>query len=440
MTICIATSNYFPDTGGIATYSRRLATLMANAGHKAIVLTIDIAAMADEEDSLETEKNGILIIKLKTTFHKHYTFYKKYFKQGNMDASYWIATGFAMQEWMSANMHKYNIDIIEASAFGGIGSFLKGKGFPPFLLSGHGAFFQYKHFNNNKEDEQTRLVEKLEQLAFKIADGIISHSQQSKKDIEQYTSAKVHIARIAFVPEYNFLVEARQEKNANQKYVLVVGSLQQLKGPFILFDALKQINKKQSGLEIRWAGTDNYFQETGELMSKYLEKKYPELWNKQIIWEKYPDDNRLSELYTNAAFIIIPTIWESFNVISIEAAFFKKAIIITETTGSSFLFSHEENALIIKPENTEALVEAILKLKGSPEFCDELGHAAYKTISELLTEERIVEERIDIYKQTIQDAAGKYASFNLSFLGHYTTFSRLVYFSCRRFIKKIFKG
>ena len=96
--------------------------------------------------------------------------------------------------------------------------------------------------------------------------------------------------------------------------------------------------------------------------------------------------------------------------------------------------------MIIKPENTEALVEAILKLKGSPEFCDELGHAAYKTISELLTEERIVEERIDIYKQTIQDAAGKYASFNLSFLGHYTTFSRLVYFSCRRFIKKIFKG
>ena len=44
MTICIATSNYFPDTGGIATYSRRLATLMANAGHKAIVLTIAIEA------------------------------------------------------------------------------------------------------------------------------------------------------------------------------------------------------------------------------------------------------------------------------------------------------------------------------------------------------------------------------------------------------------
>lgn len=439
MTICIATSNYFPDTGGIATYSRRLATLMANAGHKAIVLTIAIEATINDEDGVETEENGIVIIKFRKSFHTHYNHYKKYFKQGSIDASYWIAMGFAMQEWLAANHCKYNIDIIEASAFGGIGSFLKENGFPPILLSGHGAFFQYKHFNNNKEDEQTRLVEKLERLAFKNADGIISHSPQSKKDIEQYTSAKVHIARIAFIPEYNSLIEDIPESNSTPKYGLVVGGLQLLKGPFILLDALRKLNIRNEECIIRWAGTDNYFQETGELMSKELGKNYPELWNKQIIWENNPNDKRLSELYKNASFIIIPTIWESFNVISIEASFFKKAIIITETTGSSFLYKDKENALIINPENSEALADAITQLQNSPELCKKIGQAAYNTISELLKEENIVEERIKIYKEALKDTKKEYAPLNPTYFRQYTSLSRLIYFSVRRVIKKILK-
>ena len=66
-------------------------------------------------------------------------------------------------------------------------------------------------------------------------------------------------------------------------------------------DALRKLNIRNEECIIRWAGTDNYFQETGELMSKELGKNYPELWNKQIIWENNPDDKRLSELYKNAS-------------------------------------------------------------------------------------------------------------------------------------------
>ncbi|MCB0471648.1 MAG: glycosyltransferase, partial [Flavobacteriaceae bacterium] len=223
MNVCIATSNYTPDKGGIATYSRRLAKILAVAGHSVIILTIDLTTEVIEPDSLEKIENNILLIRLKKSFRTKYIYYKKYFKEGSIDAPYWIATGLAMQEWITNNYNSYNIDIIEASAYGGIGVFLIGKQFPPVLLSGHGTFFQYKRINKNKENEQTKLIEKLELLAFHRADGIISHSPLSKKDIEKYTTIKVHLARIAFFPEYNTLIDKDTKLFSGKKYALVVG-------------------------------------------------------------------------------------------------------------------------------------------------------------------------------------------------------------------------
>lgn len=437
MTICIATSNYTPDIGGIATFSRRLAKILATAGHTIIILTIDLTTEVIEPDSHEKIENNILIIRLKKSFRTKYIYYKKYFKEGSIDAPYWIATGLAMQEWISNNYKSYNINVIEASAYGGIGAFLIEKKYPPVLLSGHGAFFQYKQINKNKENVQTKLVEKLELLAFKKANGIISHSPLSKEDIEQYTTTKVHLARIAFLPDYNTMIDNDSELLPDKKYALVVGGLQQLKGTFALFDALNNIEFKQNDLTIIWAGSDHFYQKTGRLMSVELAIKYPDIWNKKIFWENNPSDFRLASLYKNASFIIIPTIWESFNVISLEAAFFKKAIIITETTGSSYLFEHKENAIVIKPEDSQGLAKAITELNNSNELCLRLGEASYNSMTVYFSINKIAEERIGIYNKTINTDNQNTMHLDSSYFRPYTTSSRRIYFFCRKAIKKL---
>ncbi|MCB0473631.1 MAG: glycosyltransferase family 4 protein, partial [Flavobacteriaceae bacterium] len=417
----------------------RLASLLSTAGYKTIVLTIDMSATSEEDDSIVIETNGIILIRLKKTFHQYYNYYKKYFKQGNINAPYWIAIGMAMQDWIAANQLTYKIDIIEASAYGGIGSFFKVKDFPPVILSGHGAFFQYKRINKNKPTEQTELIEKLEHFAFKNVDGIISHSPQSKEDIEQFTKVPVFLARIAFLPEYNALIKETHETASSNKYALVVGSLQELKGPFTLFEAISHLNIPEENFKVIWVGSDNYYQPTGQRMSIVLENKYPELWNKKIVWEQNTDDKKLAAFYQNAAFIIIPTLWESFNVISIEASFFKKPIIITSTTGSSFLFQNEENAIIIEPGDRQSLANAILLLYNSTELCTKLGIAAYNSISKQLEPARIVDDRISIYTNIIKNKTNNVIVFDPSILKKYITPSRKIYFACRQFIKNIIK-
>lgn len=437
MTVCIASSNYFPSRSGIATFTRRLAALLERYGHRAIVLTVGDEIPLEEDDSVEIEDNGVTVVKLEKTFLKHYNQYKKYFKPGGIDAPYWIAMGMAMQEWLLINNPWYQIDIIEASAYGGIGAFLQHPSLPPVLLSGHGAFFQYKLYNNNQPDEQTRIIEILELLAFSNADSIISHSPLSKEDIEKYTTKPVYLAKIPFMQENIETIDFIRNIDNGKKYALVVGSLQKLKGVFILCEALSLLSQTHQDLVIKWAGSDNFNHETGQLMSDELQSRYPVIWNKAIEWEKNPDDSRLSQLYRNASFIIIPTIWESFNVISIEASFHAKPIIITDNTGSSFLFKHGEDAWIIRSGNSKALAKAIKHLHNSPDLCIRMGKAAHEKIVEYLKEDKIVDERINIYEQTILNRKTIPKAINLSFLKKYTTGPRRYYYAARELLKKI---
>ncbi|HEX4876593.1 MAG TPA: glycosyltransferase family 4 protein [Chitinophagaceae bacterium] len=436
MNICIATSNYPPDTGGISTYSQRLAALLHLQGHSAYVLTIDINAPRDQNDTIEIDKNGITIIRLRKSFHHNYRQFQQYFRPGGMDAPYWIAMGRAMLEWLMLHSITLKIDIIEASAFGGIGAFLQHPQLPPVLISGHGAFFQYKEYNQHKEDEQSKLVERLEKLAFIHADGIISHSPQSREDILRYTSRPVYLAAIPIILDK---LNENKQLTKKENFGLVVGSLQKLKGPVILCKALSDNRLKNTDFFVRWAGTDNYDHENGRFMSEKLAADYPDNWNKKLIWENTPDDNRLHQLYNEAAFIIIPTIWESFNVISVEAAFHRKPVIITDKTGSSFLFTHGRNAWITPANDVESLADAIVHLHSSPELCKKMGQSAYEEIALQLSPEKIIAERIKIYNNCISKRDKARDIPDLSFLKKYKTLRRNIYFTFRKLTKRLLK-
>lgn len=439
MTICIATSNYYPEIGGISTYSQRLAALLCMEGHTVLVLTIDLNSDPIENDETITSDKGLTIVRLKSSFHDHYKYYRSFFRKGSMDAPYWIAMGKAMKEWLQKNSTTYKIDIIEASAFGGFAAFLFGKDIPPVLLSGHGAFFQYKEYNKNKTDEQSKIIVQLEKISFTHSHGIISHSPQSKENILQHTSQPVYLASIPILlKKTNF----ESTKFDNKNIALVIGSLQSLKGPDVLCKALYDERLINANIRVKWAGTDNYDHTSGRLMSEKLRSDYPEIWNKKFLWIDSPNDEQLGALYREASFIIIPTIWESFNVISVEAAFHHKPVIITNTTGSAYLFTHGKNAWIIPPNDANDLANAILHFSSSPGICETLGEAAFQKIASALTPGKIVKERIGIYYTAITQYNNqqKQTEPDLSFINKYTTYSRKVYFTVRKKLKKLIKN
>lgn len=431
MTICIATDGFPPQVGGIATFNKHLVSLLTDAGHKVIVLYM--AYNSEENDQIITE--GLLTkVILRKAYQEHYRGWKRYFRPGGYDAANWIAIGMAMRQWLLSNYNEFNIDVIEASDYGGCGIFLCDGSLPPVVITGHGSLMQLSRYNYSNNDDSYRVVCKLEELSFIHADAVIAHSQVNKLDLEKLF--KRHIESVT-IPWIN------KDEGGNGSVVknklLVIGGLQPAKGIYTMAAAMELISVKQPGVILEWIGGDTWLAPGQQKVSAYLEKNYPSVWQHNFTWKNEQSHSTTQQYLSSASLVIIPSDFETFSYVAVEAAVYKKAIVITERTGASGLFTHGQDAWIVPANDPASLAEAILHLLSDPGLCKQLGESAYKKIQHELRKEKIVTERLAVYNTAIQSQKqkGKGLHPDLSFLSNYRTSARKYYYCIRQFLKKL---
>ncbi len=433
MTICIATDGFPPQVGGIATFNQHLVTILIAAGHKVIVLYVGYDAARDQEDQTIHDGNLVRII-LKNSYFKHIDEWKQYFKPGGFDAPYWIATGLAMRQWLLKNQEDHQIDIIEASDYGGFGIFLVDKKLPPIVITGHGSLLQFSRYNYSRSDDNFKVVVKLEQLSFLHADMVIAHSELNQHDLEKIFNREIELARIPWSLPTNQI-----EKIPSNHQLLVVGGLQPTKGVYNMAEALELLRSKAPGIRLLWIGNDTWLAPGQKQMSAYLQKKYPASWQQNFLWKNTQDFIQTQKQIAGAALIIIPSSFETFNYIALEAAFYKKPVIITTGTGVASVFKHSEDAWIIPPDNSLALADAINLLLNDPVLCEQLGEKARVTLSEKFIPAKILEDRIRIYENAITNRRNRIfdKTQGYSFIYKYRRFTRKYYYFLRSRIKKL---
>ncbi|HNR16499.1 MAG TPA: glycosyltransferase family 4 protein [Chitinophagaceae bacterium] len=431
MTICIATDGFPPQVGGIATFNKHLVSLLTDAGHKVIVLYM--AYDSEENDQIITE--GLLTkVILRKTYQQHYKQWQGYFRPGGYDAANWIAIGMAMRQWLLSNNNQFNIDVIEASDYGGCGIFLCDASLPPVIITGHGSLVQLSRYNYSNNDDSYRVVCKLEELSFIQADAVIAHSQVNKLDLEKLFKRHIESATIPWINK-----DTGDNNPADKNKLLVIGGLQPAKGVYTMAEAMQLLSIKQPGVVLEWIGGDTWLAPGQQKVSLYLEKKYPSVWQQNFIWKNEQPHGTTQNDLLSASLVIIPSAFETFSYVALEAAACKKAIVITDKTGASGLFTHGKDAWIVPADDPAALAEAILHLISNPELCKQLGENAYQMVQHELTKEKIISERMAVYSRAIQSQKQKEKGLHpgLSFLNNYRTPARKYYYCIRRFLKKL---
>lgn len=433
MTICIATDGYPPQVGGIATFNQHLVTLLTAAGHKAIVLYVDYD---NEDDDLVTTDGNLTKVQLRKTFSKYYKQWQPYFRPGGFNAPNWIATGFAMQEWLLQNRTKYNIDIIEASDYGGCSIFLVRDDLPPVVITGHGSLLQYSRYNFTIKDDNYNVVRQLEEFSFLAADAIIAHSLLNKEDLTKLFKREILLAKIPWTDSGLINESAPSTEN-----IIVVGGLQPIKGIYDTATAMEILQEQKSPLELHWIGGDTWLAPGQQKMSTYLESKYPTAWQKNLIWENERPLDYTQKAIAACSLVVVPAFFETFNYIALEAAAYGKAILITEKTGASFLFTHGVNAWKIEANQPAAIAGGMRELMADPALRESLGKMASTLLHEEFAPEKILNERLTIYKNTIEKRQKIKNDDNelAAFLNKYRTSFRKYYYFTRKVIKKIMR-
>ena len=192
--------------------------------------------------------------------------------------------------------------------------------------------------------------------------------------------------------------EYENEMNlTNKGYFLYAGGIMQPKGIFTLLEAIKDLPR------------DIEFHILGHAGSDALKEKFTNYCNEHNLYNvKYlgaVDKKTLREEYKNCISVIMPSeSFETFGMITIEAATFGKPSIGANIGGIPYVIDENKTGLLFESGNSEALKNCILKYWEDADLVKLHGENAYKKANEKYSEEIFYNKMIKIYEKVCSDS------------------------------------
>lgn len=106
-------------------------------------------------------------------------------------------------------------------------------------------------------------------------------------------------------------------------------------------------------------------------------------------------------MYCLADIFVLPSIWEGFPLVILEAWAAGLAVIATEVGGITAICKNGENALLIPANDTGALVNAILTLIKDVNLRDKISNNGHKAVKEKYGWDTIAAKLDDVYRRVL---------------------------------------
>ncbi|MCU1500244.1 MAG: hypothetical protein JWM47_4197 [Acidimicrobiales bacterium] len=162
-----------------------------------------------------------------------------------------------------------------------------------------------------------------------------------------------------------------------ERIVLFVGRFEVRKGVDTFFAAVEQLADSHPDVRFVTAGEDRPLG-GGQPMfgASWLEAHRDERWIGQVRMEGVVSDERLHELYTAAEIVVLPSRYESFGLVVVEAMMHGKPVVSTDTSGIRDVVRSGVDGVLVEPSDSLALATAIRALLADRVGAAVLGRAA----------------------------------------------------------------
>lgn len=306
------------------------------------------------------------------------------------------------------NENKVTYDLIYSHYYlsGIIGLQMKEKYKIPLFVTFHTlAFMKNLVARSESEREDVRRIE-YEILFTKKADKIISTSNSDAQYlISLYGCRKSKISVVT--PGVDLKIFSPKDKNkakkavgleANCKLILFVGRIEPLKAIDVLLYAVKILLSNNPKMRLcLWIlggitkGVGKKPQELERLEG--LSKSLNILPLVKFIERKH--QNELPNYYNASEIVVLPSHYESFGIVALEAMACGIPVIITDTTGAAKLFDKGKSPLVTSPNNPLMLSKKIKHLLTDKNEYQKVRNEVLEKVKEL-SWENIAEKFIKI--------------------------------------------
>jgi glycosyltransferase involved in cell wall biosynthesis len=175
-----------------------------------------------------------------------------------------------------------------------------------------------------------------------------------------------------------------------EKLVLYVGRLVYEKGIHILINAVpKVLSKVDAKFVIVGSG---YMKEQLSTIVKSMGLEH------KVLFECFMDEENLVKLQKCADVCIVPSLFEPFGIVALEAMAAKSPVVVSDTGGLSEIVNHDVTGVKVYPNNVDSLAWGITKVLTDNKYSNQLQDNAYKTILEKFNWNKIAQQTKQLYE------------------------------------------
>ncbi len=178
-----------------------------------------------------------------------------------------------------------------------------------------------------------------------------------------------------------------------EKIILYVGRLVYEKGIQILVNAAPKILEKVNAKFIIVGSGYMKEQLSTIVKSMNLEKK--------ILFSGFVEEEILLKLQKCADVSVVPSLFEPFGIVALEAMAAGSPVVVSDTGGLSEIVDHDLNGVKVYPNNPESLAWGVIKTLLDNKYRDHIRKNAYKKIREKYDWNKIALKTKQIYESVL---------------------------------------
>jgi len=290
------------------------------------------------------------------------------------------------------HVRQYDLDLIHGHSMYSFGYALIKK--LPYVATLHGT--QYNEFKNSLlygaspnhiiTDFSSMIMER---YSGKKADKIIVVSNENRQDvIAQYGIAE---EKIATIPN-GVNVSRFQPSKCESKTIIFVGRLHERKGIDKLLSSFSNVIKKDSEAKLRIVGSGE-----DEARLKKIAKQL-NLTSKNLKFLGFVPEKELPDLYSSSSIFALPSYYEGFGIVLIEAMSAGLPLVSVRTGGATEVIEEGKNGYLV---DYETMHETLSTLIGDKKLRVRMGQESRKKVEREYDWKKIADDVIEVYEEVL---------------------------------------
>lgn len=249
-------------------------------------------------------------------------------------------------------------------------------------------------------DPTLRQMVQLERYCYQAADGVLACGPSIVEEVEARYDISMRRESLALVPHglSDLAATVAPRASGASPEVLFVGRLEPRKGADILLAAAPRLLAQHPSLVITLAGDDTLPTVSGASMRTDFEASASPEVTSRVRFTGPVDDAVLFELYSRSSIVVVPSRYESFGLMLLEAMMFAKPVVAADVGGMREIVVDEVTGLLVPPGDFEALALALDRLLDDPGLSHTLGEAGRRRYEEHFTHAGMVEGVVAFYR------------------------------------------